>query len=201
MNLLDLLGAIASLSSTLLFISVNRLAWVITILATLLNGYLYFQKGIYAEMTLEVAYFASAFYGWFAWKMPKKQNHSEITTLSSILQWLTLIVSWSVLYSLLWYVLSHYTNTSVASLDATTTALSLMAQWLMCRKVIVTWALWFITDLIYVYLYFIKALPFHASLALIYTGLAITGYLRWRKYQRQTLNLVAANISTSTLTD
>lgn len=181
MLLLDLFGAIASLSATILFISVNRLAWLITAVATLLNGWLYWQQGIYADMTLEVAYFASAIYGWISWRKSKYGIITEIKTMSSLQEWLILLGTLSFIYCLLWFFLSTYTNTNVAALDAATTALSLVAQWLMCRKVILTWVLWFITDTIYVYLYYIKELPFHALLVLIYLGLALIGYFSWRQ--------------------
>ncbi len=181
MNILDLLGATTSLSATLLFVSVNRIAWLITIIATLLNGWLYWQQGIYADMALEFAYFASALYGWISWKASDLSQSSEIKTISSKQEWLTLLGYLSISYCVLWGFLSSYTHTTVATLDAATTSLSLMAQWLMCRKVITTWILWFITDAIYAYLYYIKSLPFHVVLVLIYLGLALTGYFRWRQ--------------------
>ena len=181
MSLLDLLGAIASLSATLLFISVNRLAWIITILATLLNGWLYWQNGIYADMSLEFAYFASAIYGMTCWKKSEYGDVTEIKTLSSLHEWLTLLGSSCVIYCVIWGFLNTYTDTNVAALDATTTTLSLMAQWLMCRKVITTWVLWFVTDLIYAYLYYIKGLPIHVLLVCIYLVLALVGYFNWRR--------------------
>nr|WP_081726626.1 nicotinamide mononucleotide transporter [Legionella oakridgensis] len=53
----DLIGAIASLLSTYYFIRQNNKAWAIALLATALNGWLYWQTGIYADMCLESFYF------------------------------------------------------------------------------------------------------------------------------------------------
>ena len=182
--MLDLFGAMTSLSATLLFITVNRNAWLITLVATLLNGYLYAQKGIYADMLLEVAFFASAFYGWFNWRNTATHKPVEITNLSSPRHWLTLLSTLVLLYSFLTWFLSTYTHSNVASLDAITSTLCLIAQWLTCRKIIISWILWLLTDLIYAYLYYIKDLPFHSSLAIFYTILAVVGYLNWQKIQK-----------------
>jgi nicotinamide mononucleotide transporter len=86
---------------------------------------------------------------------------------------------------LLRYLLETFTHSTVALLDAATTSLSLVAQWLMCHKIIITWVLWFITDVLYAAMYLSKNLPFHSILMIIYTGMAIAGYLVWaRRYKK-----------------
>ena len=50
--LFDLIGALTSLLSTYFFIRMNNKAWPVGMLATVLNGWLYWYKGIYAEYDL-----------------------------------------------------------------------------------------------------------------------------------------------------
>ena len=88
------------------------------------------------------------------------------------------------------YLLSTLTHSTVAILDAATTSLSLVAQWLMCHKIIATWILWFITDALYATMYLSKSLPFHSILMIVYTGMAITGYLVWaRQYKNLSVDV------------
>jgi len=75
--------------------------------------------------------------------------------------------------------LIHFTNSQVPYWDASTTILSLTAQWLICRKIIECWILWFIVDALYAGLYFYKGLPAHGILLCIYTVLAVVGYRAW----------------------
>ena len=180
----DLFGALTSLLSTYYFIRMDRKAWAIGLLATCINAWLYWQKGIFADMCLETFYFVSTCYGWYRWSRASSSLEAGLLTRFSMKQWLCLLITGIALYSAILYLLTTYSNSTVATLDALTTSLSLVAQWLMCHKVIATWILWFITDALYALMYLQKDLPFHTVLMFIYTGLAVVGYLTWWKKQR-----------------
>lgn len=176
--MLDMVGSTASLLSTYYFIRLNSKAWIISLFAICINGWLFWQKGIYAEMVLECCYFLTTCYGWFLWRHVPAHIDRRITYLSPK-HWLMLVITVFSLFLLIRTLLSTFTLSTVATLDALTTALSLAAQWLMCHKVIATWVVWLVTDAIYTYLYLQKDIPFHALLMLIYIGFAMTGYYSW----------------------
>lgn len=177
--LLDLSGALGSLLSTYYFIRLDSKAWPVSLIAICINGWLYWQKGIYADVGLEVFYFLSTCYGWYLWRQSPKQATLPVVTTLSYKQGLILFVSVIFLYSIIVQLLSNFTNSNVATVDALTASLSLAAQWLMCHKIIATWILWFFIDALYAYLYFFKQIPFHGFLMLLYTLMAVIGYLRW----------------------
>lgn len=182
--LFDLIGALASLLSTYYFIRLNNKAWPTGMIATVLNGWLYWHKGIYADMFLELFYFLSMCYGWLRWHKQAVINQSTAPTQLGQLtgqQWLFLSSLLIIMFLSIACLLQKLTHSTVPLLDAATTSMSLIAQWLMCHKIIITWILWFFTDALYALMYFSKNLPFHSILMLIYTGLAITGYLVWAK--------------------
>ncbi|KTD39318.1 Nicotinamide mononucleotide transporter [Legionella nautarum] len=177
--LLDILGTVTSLLSTYYFIRLDNKAWLMTLLATCLNSVLYWQNGIYADMLLELFYFLSTCYGWYLWQKPTEQP-GNIRKLSKR-QWTILliaVISCFILFSIL---LSTFTHSNIVLLDALTTSLSLAAQWLICHKALAAWFFWLVTDSIYAYMYFHKQLPFHCLLMLVYTGMAVIGYLTWTK--------------------
>ena len=186
----DLIGALVSLLSTYFFIRLNNKAWPIGMIATILNGWLYWHKGIYADMLLEVFYFLSLCYGWYKWKKNLNQaianGHSSLAYLKPG-QWISLGLLLCLVFISIHYLLQTLTHSTVALLDAATTSLSLVAQWLMCHKIIVTWILWFITDALYATMYLSKNLPFHFMLMLLYTGMAIAGYVVWARRYKTTL--------------
>lgn len=194
----DLLGACCSLLSTYYFIKLDHKAWPISLFAICINGWLYWTKGIYAEMMLEAVYFLSINYGWYQWRNSAKNPHHQPKLLNqlSLKQWAGLLVILSCTFLLIYMLLLKFTHSSVAFLDALTTSLSLVAQWLMCHKIIATWILWFITDALYAVMYLNKNLPFHCGLMIIYTGLAISGYLAWARYSKpQTSTKLRAEIA------
>lgn len=152
--------------------------------ATALNGWLYFNHAIYADACLELFYFISLCYGWYRWSTLKRSQSIEQLTQLSYPQHLSMLFTILILYVTILTLLNRFSHSTVAELDALTASLSLVAQWLMCHKIISTWILWFITDALFAIIYLQKNLPFHALLMLIYMGMAIIGYLCWTKQSR-----------------
>ncbi|WP_419420418.1 nicotinamide riboside transporter PnuC [Legionella sp. D16C41] len=177
---LDILGTCLSLLATIYFIRLNSYGWLISLVATSLNSLLYWQKGIYADMLLEIFYFITSCYGWFKWRQPSDNEHQSIQILKAK-QWYILLTIILSLFLSIKFILTFFTNSDVAILDALTTSLSLAGQWLMCYKFIATWIVWLITDALYAYLYLQKNIPFHTLLMIIYTLMALYGYHNWSK--------------------
>lgn len=161
-------------------------------LATGLNGWLYWSHGIYGDMLLEGLYFLSMGYGWYQWQRigtVKKPFFSPREKQFNRQYSLALILLFAVLFLLSYYLLKTFTQSTVVLMDAITTSLSLIAQLLMCHKIIFTWIVWFITDFIYGLMYFQKALPYHSLLMLLYMGMAVGGYWVWAKRTNDPVSL------------
>lgn len=178
--MLDFFGACFSLISTYFFIRIDKRAWSIGSLAVILNIWLYFQKGIYADMILESGYLVTLLFGWRMWNKEKTQTKPAIQSLN-VLQGLLITLVFMLLFISIYLMLIYFTDSTVPFLDALTTALSLIAQGLMCFKFIETWIIWFIVDAIYAVLYAQKEIPFHCLLMIIYTLMAGSGFYHWTK--------------------
>ena len=76
--------------------------------------------------------------------------------------------------------LCHDAGMRRAQHDAVTTILSLVAQYLLCRKRIENWWFWIAADLIYVPLYLQRALPLTALLYAGFLVLCGLGLRAWR---------------------
>lgn len=189
MNILDPIGAGVDLVCTYFYVKAHRYAWPLGMLATSLNFILYYQKGIYGDMSLEVIYFASMIYGWYQWTRGGDHD-SELavshapkkTLMLSLAAGLAATVTFAAL-------LKYQLHSTVPYLDAITTVMSLIAQYYICRKYIETWVLWFIVDVIYISLYLYKGLPFHGVQYAVFLGMAIAGHLSWVKKYHQQVNL------------
>jgi nicotinamide mononucleotide transporter len=57
--------------------------------------------------------------------------------------------------------------------------MGLVAEWLICRKVIEAWLIWGFVNTLLVGLYFYKGIPVHASEELVYIALSVIGYSQW----------------------
>jgi nicotinamide mononucleotide transporter len=72
-------------------------------------------------------------------------------------------------------------NSSTAVIDTLTTAIFFSGMWLMARRKIENWIFWIVGDIISVPLYLIKGFSFTSLQYLIFTFIAIYGYLEWKK--------------------
>ena len=82
---------------------------------------------------------------------------------------------------MLYFLLSEFTDSTVPFFDSMSTAMCIVAMWMLSRKLVEQWLVWLVVDMISVSLYFYKGIPGTASLYALYCILAVAGYLRWRK--------------------
>lgn len=185
-HILDILGSLFSFLATIYYIKANKVAWPISFMAILCNCVLYFYLGIYGESALEILYLCSIFYGWYLWARGNNEQTDSIPITNIQLNHLILLIILGALgFFLLSYSLVHFTNSKVPYLDAITTVISLIAQWLICRKIIECWIAWFMVDAIYIGLYLYKGIPAHCVLLTVYLFMAVLGYVHWRKLLTQ----------------
>ena len=71
--------------------------------------------------------------------------------------------------------------------DAFTTVFSLAATFMVTKKVLNNWLYWVVIDLVSIFLYMSRGLELAAVQYLLFTVLAILGWIQWRKqYKLQT---------------
>ena len=79
------------------------------------------------------------------------------------------------------FFLQKFTDASLPWLDSALTILSLVAQWMVAKKIITNWVIWIIVNSVYIPLYYYKGLPLTSILYFIFLILAIKGYYEWKK--------------------
>lgn len=187
LTLLDPIGAAIALLATYQFTKASFFAWPISLIAITINSYLYWQKGIYGHVGLECIYLMSTLYGWYLWIQRGPQNdHRPIRNMPQI-GYSCLLIAGPILFILFSKGLQRYFNSDIPSWDAATTLLALTAQYMLCRKWIECWVIWFVVDALVVGLHLYKEIPFHAASHALYLGLAVLGYIRWKKIKAKQL--------------
>ncbi len=181
MNYYDFFGALLSVSAAFFYVIENPIAWPLSALALPIDIYLYVSQHLYGDTCLQLGYLCSTLYGWYQWRFGGEKHTglvvANISKLHAYYLFITAFFGFLISFRLLLYT----EPLKIALFDSITVVLSLCAQWLMCRKLIETWMVWFIVDVLYIELYYIKGLYFHSAMTLIYFCLAISGYLVWRK--------------------
>lgn len=180
-SLLEVLGIITGLAGVWLTVRQNILCFPVGIVNVTLYAIMFSSEGIrlYADSLLQCIYLCLLIYGWIHWKKSRKSFTIPAMTFATFSTKMILI-SVSSFFALSIF-LQEFTNASLPWLDSALTILSLVAQWMVARKIIANWLLWIIVDLVYVPLYFYKGLPLTSILYFIFLVLAIKGYFDWKK--------------------
>lgn len=163
--------------------------WVVGLIMPVVHGVLYYRSGLYADCSMQVYYVLAGLYGWAVWQRDRNRNNPTARTSDTafaiartpLRQVPLLTGAYAFVHVGLYWVLVRFTNSTVPFWDSFTTALSVVAMWMLSRKYAEQWLVWLVVDLTTVGLYCYKGIPFTAGLYLLYSVLAVAGYRRWRK--------------------
>lgn len=157
--------------------------WIVGLVMPCVHGLLYYRAGLYADCTMQLYYILAGLYGLSVWS--RRPQHDGATTdgigRTPAGAWVAIAVAWVALQSLLYLLLTRFTDSTVPFWDSLTTALCIIAYWMLSRKYVEQWLVWLLVDAVTVGLYIHKGIPLTAALYALYSVLAVAGYLRWRK--------------------
>lgn len=176
---LEYLGMLAGLICVYLATQQNIWNFVFTIISSLSFAIVFFNSQLYGFASLQLYFIAISIYGWMYWS-PTQEGNRKITQLPYT-TFYTLVLGVALVGMALGYSIHQYTHTSIAYLDGFCTAISIVAQFLLSRKVLQNWILWLITDSVSIPIYTYKKLYPTAFLYLIFLYLALQGYRQWKR--------------------
>ena len=95
------------------------------------------------------------------------------------------IATWALSNAHIWAPAIFPEPASLPAIDATTTIMSFAAQFLMMRRKLENWYLWIAVDVVAIWLYWYKGVPFVALLYLVFLFNAMYGLIAWRRIADQ----------------
>jgi nicotinamide mononucleotide transporter len=183
-NWVEISGALLGVMYVFLSVKQNILTWLMGLFSSVLYIYVFFSSGFYADMTLQFYYVWISIYGWILWAKGKPTEHGTeplpVTNTGKKLALILVVVS-LLLWSLIWFILKKFTNSPVPVGDSFVTSLSIVATWMLARKMLEQWLVWIIVDLVSLLLFLYKGLYPTSILYAIYTVVAVWGYFEWKK--------------------
>jgi nicotinamide mononucleotide transporter len=189
---LEFTGTLFNLASVWLIAKRNIWTWPVATIGVILFGVLFYQIQLYADFFEQIYYFITGLVGWYLWQTHKNTSADKkvdvtTNTRTANLYWISgiilvsIITTWLLVNLNIWMPKLFPEPASLPALDATTTVISFAATILMIRRRVESWVLWILVDVVAVWLYYYKEVPFIALLYLIFLGIAINGYITWRK--------------------
>lgn len=177
-------ATIAGLINVYLAARTNIWNWLFGIITVTLYMFIFYQVKLYADMSLQLVFLILQFYGWYQW-LYGGNNHSKLDVRKAALSiYIIASLATLILFVIIAFVLHRYTDSTTVMIDAFTTAMSLVAQWMMSKKWIENWWLWMLVDVILVKMYIFKGLYLTSGLYAVFFIICLMGYIAWLKQLR-----------------
>lgn len=186
LSTLEIIGALIGLLYLWLELRASIYLWPVSIIMPLVYIFIYYQAGLYADFGISIYYTLAAIYGWCCWKRKRSEAEIPITRIPLRLLPVLSLVFMALLMGIS-YILIHFTDSTVPWTDSFTTALSILAMWMLARKYLEQWWAWALVDLVSCGLYIYKGLYFTSLLYGLYTLIAVWGYYRWKRMMNYNL--------------
>jgi nicotinamide mononucleotide transporter len=209
-NFIEIFGAITGILYVILEIRQNILLWPIGVITSAVYIWVFFTGKFYADMSLQGYYLVISFMGWYWWlkgngrrakgagqraegegqraeegKETKGRRDEGTKGLSvtrvKLKTALVLALVFLALYFVMWFVLDRFTDSPVPVGDSFITSLSIVATWMLARKIFEHWFLWIVVNAFSVVLFVIKGLYPTVILYIVYCAMSFAGLIAWKR--------------------
>jgi nicotinamide mononucleotide transporter len=201
-NLIEVLGAVTGIVYVFLEIRQTLWLWPVGIVTSAVYIWVFFTGKLYADMSLQGYYLVISCLGWYWWikgagQRAQGERHEdgerekgrggeakkEILQVTR-LKFRTGVILASVfvvLYFVLWFILSRLTDSPVPEVDSFITSLSIVATWMLARKIYDHWYLWIVVNSAATVLFIVRGLYPTVILYIVYGIMSFAGLIEWKK--------------------
>jgi nicotinamide mononucleotide transporter len=208
-NWVEVFGAITGIIYVFLEIKQNLWLWPVGIVTSAVYIIVFFTSKFYADMSLQAYYLIISCFGWYWWlkggrqqgKGGKKEGERDgnknsrfeggqgdvnseklRVTRIKLRTGIILAAVFVIIYGILWLVLSRLTDSPVPEWDSFITSLSIVATWMLARKIYEHWFLWIVVNSVSSGLFVFKGLYPTVGLYLVYLVMSFVGLKEWKRY-------------------
>lgn len=200
-NRIEILGAAAGIIYVILEIRQNVWLWPVGIVTSAFYILVFYTSRFYADMSLQVYYLVVSCAGWYWWMKGaglraqgtgqgaegtghRAQGAVETDRLKvtriEMKMGMVLAGVFVLLYFVMWLVLSELTDSPVPEWDSFITSLSIVATWMLARKIYEHWFLWIIVNLASALIFLSRGLYPTMVLYIIYLIMSFAGLKAWK---------------------
>lgn len=181
MSTLEIFANVFNLISVLLARRNSIQTWPTGIIACVLFAALFFQVKLYADVSLQVFFIMTSFYGLWKWKFGSPEKSDLPITTLKLGVFVGLLILAAVLTIAYGSALHFWTDASFPFIDSIVLMLSIIAQLLLMGRKIENWLVWIAVNLVAVPLYASKELYLTSGIYFLFLLNAIWGWLTWQR--------------------
>ena len=161
----------------------NILVFPTGLISTSIYAYLLWQWSLLGDSMINVYYFIMSIYGWYHWTRKKDDvDEFPISLMTKREKGMAIVIFVVIIvFVVLVYLYFDKFTTWYSYLDTLLTSLFFVGMWLMAKRKIENWIFWIVGDLLSIPLYLAKGYTFTSLQYIVFTIIAVYGYLEWRK--------------------
>jgi len=159
----------------------NAWCWICAIASSAIFLVLFARADLVMQMALQLFYIAMGVYGWWAWRrvageagvdlpVSRWSAGRHLLSVGAVLA-ATIVNGW---------IVARAQGGVVPYVDAFVAWASVVATWMVARKVLENWLYWIVVDSVAAALYWSQGLYATAVLFVVYVVIAVRGYFVWR---------------------
>ncbi|WP_426062898.1 nicotinamide riboside transporter PnuC [Flavobacterium sp. DSP2-3-1] len=181
--ILEIIAVIFGLLSVWYAKKDNILVFPTGLVSTSIFVYLLWKWTLWGDMMINGYYFVMSIYGWYHWTRKKGDTEEfPISKISSSEKRIAIILFiFTVAFVVSVYYYFDKFTTWYAYIDTFITGIFFVGMWLMAKRKVENWIFWIVGDVISIPLYFAKGYTFTSFQYVVFTIVAIFGYLEWKK--------------------
>ena len=200
-NFIEIFGAVTGIIFVFLEIRQTIWLWPVGLVTSAVYIWVFFASKFYADMSLQGYYLIISCLGWYWWakgtghgaqsteQKKEWENGREGKWESSELQvthlklrtGIVLAIVFVLLYTMMWFVLTRLTDSPVPVRDSFITSLSIVATWMLARKIYEHWFLWIVVNFVSAVFFLTRGLYPTVILYAVYGIMSFVGLAAWRK--------------------
>lgn len=183
MHTIEVIGAVIGLAYIVSEYRADRWFWPLSILMSLFYIVIDFTSGIYANGTICCYNLVMSVYGLLVWRgLVQSKDRTERPISSCPARFWPWIIAAVVLLSVvLWWVLQTLGESQIPWLDGISSALSVVAMWMLSQKYWQQWVLWLLVEPLMITLFWLTGNYASAILYIVFEVVCVLGIIRWYK--------------------
>jgi len=180
-NYIEVFGAITGIIYVILEIRQTIWLWPVGIVTSAVYIWVFYTSGFYADGSLQIYYLVISVLGWYWWRRRDEEKSGLSVTRLKLKTGIVLGVVFVILYFVMWFVLTRFTDSPVPVWDSFITSLSIVATWMLARKIYEHWYLWIIVNTVSSVLFLYRGLYPTMVLYIIYCVMSFSGLRVWKR--------------------
>lgn len=193
-NYIEIFGAVTGIVYVFLEIRQTIWLWPVGIITSAVYIWVFFISKFYADMSLQGYYLGISILGWYWWARGavrknggKEEGEKEELPVTRLKRetGIILLIVFILLYTAMWLILTRLTDSPVPVRDSFVTSLSIIATWMLARKIYEHWFLWIVVNFVSAVLFLTRGLYPTFILYVVYGIMSVAGLIEWKKTMKE----------------